>query len=509
MAQVINTNVSSLTAQRSLNRTQGQLARSLQRLSTGLRINSARDDAAGLAISERFTTQIRGLNQAIRNTNDGISLVQTAEAALAETSNNLQRIRELALQSVNASNTAEDRKSLNAEVQALVSEISRVADTTTFNGTKILDGNFSVQEFQVGAGVGETIAVTVRGARSNQLSNNTVAGSNTTINEGTGSARTATANLTAITGNVESQVLTFNTVDGAQTLSLSDNVSAADIASSVNNTSTGITGVRARATNSATFTVAQAGVLSFSLGSTGDATTVLSTNVSNAADLTGLTESINDISGTTGVSAVLSTDQATVTLTDSNGDDILIGDVVHTNSSGGITVSGVNDSSGVALGNLAAANSSSASFDSTVVTGTVTFNSADDFTVRSDTPDSSGGVFSVDAATLVASTEQTVSSVSVSTVANSNSALDIIDSALATVASIRSDLGALQNRFETTITNLETVSENASAARSRILDADFASETAALTRAQILQQAGISILSQSNLGPQSVLALLQ
>ena len=160
MAAIINTNVISLNAQRNLNSSQNALATTLQRLSSGLRINSAKDDAAGLAISERMTSQIRGLNQAVRNANDGISMSQTAEGALGEIGNNLQRIRELAVQSRNASNSVSDRTALNNEVQQIKAEIDRVASTTAFNGIKLIDGTFTNQSFQVGANVGETINIT-------------------------------------------------------------------------------------------------------------------------------------------------------------------------------------------------------------------------------------------------------------------------------------------------------------------------------------------------------------
>ena len=161
MAQSINTNVASLNAQRNLNRSQGLMNTALERLSTGLRINSAKDDAAGLAISERFTTQIRGLNQAVRNASDGISLAQTTESALGELTNNLQRIRELAVQSVNATNSASDRAALNAEVTERIAEVDRIAKQTNFNGVKVLDGSFGTATFQVGANVGETISVSL------------------------------------------------------------------------------------------------------------------------------------------------------------------------------------------------------------------------------------------------------------------------------------------------------------------------------------------------------------
>lgn len=271
--QVINTNIMSLNAQRNLSSSNTQLATSVQRLSSGLRINSAKDDAAGLAISERFTTQIRGMNQAIRNANDGISLAQTAEAGLATVSGNLQRIRELAIQSINATNSAEDRAALDAEVQELISEVDRLSGAINFNGLTLLDGSFS-GDFQVGADSGQTIEV--------------------------------------------------------------------------NFTNTGLD----------------------------------------------------------------------------------------------INVSGI-------------------------VTGDVT------------------------------------------TASNADTLLGAVDDALDTILSARAELGAVQNRFEAVVGSLQSASEAFSASRSRIRDADFAAETAELTRTQILQQAGVAMLAQANQLPQNVLALLR
>ena len=192
MAQTINTNVASLNAQRNLNRSQGLLNQSLERLSTGLRINSAKDDAAGLAISERFTTQIRGLNQAVRNASDGISLSQTAESALGELTNNLQRIRELAVQSVNATNSASDRAALDAEVTERLAEVDRIAKQTSFNGVKVLDGSFGTAAFQVGANVGETISVS--------LTTDVTAAAIGTINTAVGAAAVDASSVDAVTG---------------------------------------------------------------------------------------------------------------------------------------------------------------------------------------------------------------------------------------------------------------------------------------------------------------------
>ena len=239
MAQTINTNIASLNAQRNLNTSQNALNTSLQRLSSGLRINSAKDDAAGLAISERFTAQIRGLNQAARNANDGISLAQTGEGALGEVTNNLQRIRELAVQSANATNSSSDRAALDAEVQQLISEIDRVASQTNFNGVKLLDGSFSSQLFQVGANVGDTITLSA-------VVNSTALG----LGLDTGGAGTADFTGGAITAELAAGDLTINGTDVGVTATTGGD--AAEVAAAINAVETGI----ATASNSITFAFA-------------------------------------------------------------------------------------------------------------------------------------------------------------------------------------------------------------------------------------------------------------
>jgi flagellin len=377
MAQTINTNVASLNAQRNLNRSQGLLNQSLERLSTGLRINSAKDDAAGLAISERFTTQINGLNQAVRNASDGISLAQTAESALAELTNNLQRIRELAVQSANASNSESDRAALDAEVQQRIAEVDRIAKQTNFNGVKVLDGSFGTATFQVGANVGETISV--------GLATDVSAAAVGTVNTNTGAAFDM-----SLAGDDVS--IEFTNADG-------------------------------------------------SLGT-----------VSVAAE-SSLQESVDAINSAniTGVSAFV------------NGDDQIqilssVGDVTMAETAVGANTLGLD----------------------AVVT-----------------------------AAEAAGATTTLAGVTVDSVSAANFAIARIDSALTDVNGLRGDLGAIQNRFESTIVNLQTVSENLAASRGRIQDADFAAETAALTKAQILQQAGVSVLSQANAQPQLALSLLQ
>ncbi|QSP94455.1 flagellin [Marinobacter salinisoli] len=386
MPQIINTNIASLNAQRNLNATQSDANVALQRLSSGLRINSAKDDAAGLAISERFESQITGLNMAQRNANDGISLAQTTEGALDEITNNLQRIRELAVQSANASNSPSDRAALNAEVQERIAEINRISGQTSFNGLKILDGSLLTQTFQVGANAGDTISVSGFDTRGSQIGS--------TINQSTG--------LMAMT-------------DGTDTLqTIFDEGRTVDI----------------------TFDIT---------GTDGAVTPVTVTGANSLQDVLG---QINAQSPTTGVE---------VNMNRTN-DELIFSSQFGTDFSVAITPAGGGTQT---VAGTAAAN-------------TVSVNATD-----------------------------------ISTQAGADLAMINIDYAIDSINSIRAELGAVQNRFESTIANLSTTSENLSASNSRIRDADFAAESAELARTQVLQQAGLSVLSQANARPQQVLQLLQ
>ena len=384
MPSMINTNVASLNAQRNLNSSQDALHTSLQRLSSGLRINSAKDDAAGLAISERFGSQIRGMNQAARNANDAISVTQTAEGALGSISDNLQRIRELSVQSANATNSTTDRSAMNAEVTQLKAEIDRVANQTSFNGTKLIDGSFTAAVFQIGANANETI--TVAG-----IQNATVAG--------VGSVSSASGQG-AVTSTISTQGVA--TVAGAML------INGVDI-----------------------------GALS-AVGTTQE-------RVAQVVD------AVNKGSAASGVNAYLDTAANKIVLT----------------SSGNIAVTGTDAAGG------AATSLTSATANATAATTT--------------------GLTTLD----------------ISSYAGASLAIKQTDSALSQINSARANLGALQNRFESTVSNLQTASENMSASRSRIRDTDFASETASLTRAQILQQAGTAMLAQANAMPNSVMTLLR
>jgi len=499
MASVINTNISSLTAQRNLMMSQASLATSMQRLSSGLRINSAKDDAAGLAISERFTTQIRGLNQAARNANDGISLSQTAEGALGEITSNLQRIRELAVQSANSTNSASDRLALDAEVQQRLAEIDRVSTQTSFNGQKILDGTFGNATFQVGANVGDTISV--------NLSTNMRATAIGQVATGTSTVEVTTAALSG-SGTIKVGSADAKTI-GASVAGTADGQSLGSAyAKAVAINAASVPGLTATATNNIEFTVADTVVSS---GDTYDLKingTDIFTGTASALTTQQITDAINAQSSNTGVTAALSgTD---LRLTAADGRDIAIGQTAG-GTTGGLTAGagGSTTVNGVVYrdGQLGAA--ADATKNSVVVTavngGTLTLTATENIQITGD-----GAIMGFAAAGItIAKDTTTISSVNVKDVTGANNTITRTDAALTSVSSLRSTFGAIQNRFDSVIANLSTTSENLSSSRSRVQDADFAAETANLSRSQILQQAGTAMVAQANQLPQGVLALLR
>ncbi len=510
MALTINTNVMSLNAQRNLGKSQNDLANSMTRLSSGLRINSAKDDAAGLAISDRMTSQIRGLNQAVRNANDGISLSQTAEGAMQESTNILQRMRELSVQSANASNSARDRDALQAEVDQLKSEMDRIANTTTYNGLKILDGTFSSQNFQVGANANETIGVSVSSMKSSDLGRYAVSVyASSTADSGAGVASgsaAGAATASAGAGNtIAAQRLTIAGFQGSVAISntVIDAAMQADTIAGLINAQTENTGVEARAYNEATFDIAAAGSISLKLG-TGTTLTQVTANITDADDLTALVKVINDVSGTTGITAEKTTNA--LILVQSSGKDIRIEDVGNTG-----VVAGATTGTLAGLGGHTITFARTSTADSSVVAGTIEFSSEKSFSVSSSVAGggTSGSLLRTAAAALQGSTQETISTIDIGTQSGAQDAIDVIDKALATIDSQRGDLGAIQNRFGSTIANLQNISENITAARSRIMDADIAQETSAMTKQNILQQAGVAILAQANQAPQLALSLLQ
>lgn len=488
MPQIINTNIASLNAQRNLNTSQSALQTSLARLSSGLRINSAKDDAAGLAIATRMTSQINGLNQAQRNANDGISMAQTAEGALSTSTDLLQRIRELAVQSANASNTSTDRQSLQQEVSQLQQELNRVANTTQFNGQNLLDGTLSGVQFQVGANANQTIGLSIGSAKASDIGNYG-------LTTGTGNTNIAAA-VAATTGtpanNVAAQSLTLAGDGQTATVAVTLGESAKAIASDVN-THTSATGITATAAATATIdTLSAAGTLTFTLA--GSASTTISATISDTTNLSPLAQAINAQTATTGIIAVAN--GGSIVLSNQDGSDIKIQNAVNS-ASGTFKVTG-------AKGTATTLTATSGGNNSTAVGGVISFGSSTGYTVTTNT---AGSLF--DAATPNSAALNQVAQIDVTSVAGANSALSTVDAALATLSTMRSSLGALQNRFSATINNLQTTSQNLSAARSSIQDTDFAAETASLTRAQILQQAGVAMLAQANALPNTVLSLLK
>lgn len=493
MSQVINTNVASLNSQRQLNKSQDALATSLQRLSSGLRINSAKDDAAGLAISDRFTSQIRGLDQARRNSNDGISLAQTADANLESASNVLQRIRELAVQSTNGTNTGSDRQAINLESGQLLAELQRISNSAEFNGKKLFDGSFGSQAFQVGANAYQTISVGSANLQTNQYGLNTVTGT-------VGVAATGSA------ADVASTAAATVTINGINSASISNvgTDNAKELADKINAVS-GDTGVAAQARNVTRLSFASTGAYGLSLRADNATAVNVTFNVSAINTADGLSQAVSEInkqSASTGISASLDEGGTFIRLEVASGVDMVVG---NTSGNGAITLTSeaVNSAGVNTTGASISVASGAAAANFASVRGTVTLDSATGFNLTS----SAAGSFA--AAASSGSASSTVNLVDLTTVSKSTFAIRIIDKALSTISTQRAQFGAVQSRFETTISNLQASSENLSASRSRILDADFAAETAALTRGQILQQAGTAMLAQANALPQGVLALLR
>ena len=588
MAAVINTNTASLNAQRNLSTSQSSLTTSLQRLSSGLRINSAKDDAAGLAISDRMTAQIKGLNQAARNANDGISLAQTAEGALNSVSDSLQRMRELSVQASNASNSASDRASLQREVDQLVQQINTVASQTSFNGVKLLDGTFNAQTFQVGANKGETINIdSIASAKADSLGVGTTssysselsstvttgaigAGGITVNGYGVGpsmsdgvSASTSVAGKAATAfatpaDDITAGDLKINGVSvGAVTAGASAAAQGTALATAIN-TVTGSTGVLATADAAGALTLTSKDGRDIKIDMSGTATTARTgltagTTAVGADSAIAKAAAFNSVSGQTGVSAVAT--QAQVTLGAISANAAVAGDAtdyikingvklgaIAAGTAANFTDQGNNVTSAInAVSNQTGV---TATFDAT--TKKITMTAQDGRTINVETKGTAaatnvgqatntltntygglkltssssaginiGGADLAKTALTSGYTAATatfgagVSKIDITTASGAQNALATIDSALATVNSSRANLGAIQNRFTSVVSNLNTTSENVSAARSRIQDTDFAAETANMTRGQILQQAGTAMLAQANQLPQSVLSLLK
>lgn len=485
MPQVINTNIASLNAQRNLNTSQGQANTALERLSSGLRINSAKDDAAGLAISERFQSQISGLNQAQRNANDGISLAQTAEGAMDEITNNLQRIRELSVQSANATNSISDRQALNQEVQQRIDEINRIASQTSFNGLKVLDGTFGTQTFQVGANTGETIGISGLDSRGSQLGatigkTSNFAGQSVPFPTETDALGLDYAGDVSYTMTIDGTSYTGTSTAPGDLASL-----ASDLQSSIS--TLGDITISANATNdSLVFT-----------NSSGETVPVSIDLTDSATPANNFTQSFNASGGS--LADYFDTNQATTVNFEINGVAFSSDNITSLNDLIG-KINAESNNTGV-----------KANLDRTNQEVVFSSQFGNDFTVDITSDIDGDGVDDITLNQSYTAAADTISlnDSDISTADGADLAMVSIDYAIDKINSFRAELGAVQNRFESTISNLATTSENLSASNSRIRDADFAAESAELARTQVLQQAGLSVLAQANARPQQVLQLLQ
>jgi flagellin len=467
MAISVNTNVTSLKAQNNLNGANSKLSMSMERLASGLRINSAKDDAAGLQIANRLTSQINGIGVAVRNANDGISIAQTAEGAMGESTNILQRMRDLSLQSANGSNSDDDRAAMQKEMSALQTELTRISDTTSFGGQKLIDGTYGTQKFQVGANANETISVTLSSVAGNKIGNNAISGKGTKFGV---EAATVLTQGTAADGAFAVNGKTVPVLIGAN---------AATVAKGINASGAGV-----KAEASVTTTIAGLGALDDGI-------------LSVVAE-DGITKDSYNLATYKGDSSLLATDLGKAGYDVSYAKDTGIISITAKNVAGieiAATTAGTAQLGGQAAG---AANASK--------TAELKLSSSEKFTIAGTSADEllGGGV----TATTGASTLDKVSSIDINTAQGAQDALAVIDAAIGGIDGQRADLGAVQNRMSFTISNLNNIQSNVSDARGRIQDVDFASETALLTKQQILSQTSSAMLAQANQIPQTALSLL-
>jgi flagellin len=514
MSLVLNTNIGSLNAQNNLQGSQTSLATSLERLSSGLRINNASDDAAGLAISQQFTTQINGTNQAVRNANDAVSEAQTAGGALTTIVDNLQSIRTLAVEAANGSNSASDRQALDAQVQQQISEISQIASQTSFNGLSVLNGSSGVTTYQVGANVGNTISINLtQGVGANQVG--AVATKTTEVSNAatTGALKIAVGTAPAVTVAASSQYAT--TAKTAGGVAYQDATSAYAKAAAINGA--GASGLTATATNDQLVAFTNTALATGTTGNGSYALTVNGVSVLNTTVPPAVGDIITAINSFAsqdgGVSAAAGPSAGTILLTAADGSNIQLaqtftaatGTVTGTNT-GGITSVQAYDPNAAAVvaGTTAVTAASGANIAATTFQGQVTLSAGQNVAVSG-----------ADLATVGYAAAQTITASgtlagnNVLTVAGANATIQAVDSALQTVSGFQSQLGAIQNRFTAAVGNLQSTAQNLTQSRSTIQDADFAAETANLTQSQVLEQAGISVLAQANQQPQLILKLLQ
>ncbi|AZE74227.1 Flagellin protein FlaB [Pseudomonas synxantha] len=547
MALSVNTNITSLGVQKNLNKASDALSQSMNRLSSGLKINSAKDDAAGMQIANRLNNQVKGLNVAIANANNGVSIAQTAEGAMQESTNTLQRLRELALQAANGDKSDADRVSLQQEFTAKVGELNRIASTTTFGGRNLLDGSFNNVAFQIGANANETISFGMTDISSTALKGNyseakangaAMAGLTATS---TGAPLSAGVTGTAVTPLTAASTFTIN----GSTINLATGATGADAAKAINDA--GISGVTATVdagnkltikSANADLTIAGAGAadvgLTAAVTKPEDTLVAAGTIKVNGQDVPMLaTEKVSEI--LTKIKAVAGIADAKITngrveVTSKDGKDVVLsnktsGALSQLGLSSGTSQAKLDADTSVSLngvevkfkkGDTSDAIVSSINSASTGVTaskntdGTLALFADKNIVIADGSAGTGLTKLGLSAGTTAAVTlETSVSDLNILSAASSQQAIQALDDAMQQIDSQRSQLGAVQNRFASTVANLQSISQNSSAAKGRVEDADFASEAAELTKQQTLQQASTAILSQANQLPSSVLKLLQ
>jgi flagellin len=515
---IVNTNVGSLIAKSSLAAQNKNMEASIEKLSTGLRINTASDDAAGMAISSRMESTIRGLSQAIRNSSDGKNMFDTIEGASLEAVNILQRIRELAVQSANDSNTGLDRSFLQKELTQLVAEIDRISSHTTWNGKKLLDGTLSGQQIQIGMFNDEDITFSVDSMASGSIGNYEVDTLNEVDLHASAGAAVITDNTFTIVGSVGSKTVTATAATAKQHAAIANSVTAETGVTATAVTKVKINGLAKQGTHTVN------GAYTMALKGTNTTATTITFTIDVASDMRALRDAVNNVSGTTGITAKMGATNADVILTHSTGEDIVITafDGAGTETSANYHTLAVTalkadetaqDNAGDdAVG--AATTTDGSGFQATLKTasdnpylstrthGTVKFQSSEAFSISG---------YQTDAlpSALTNGTLASLASASLSTAVNAEKAIRIVDGALHKINTVRAELGAMSNRMDAAIDNLTNVVTNTQSSQSHIQDVDFAAETSKLTKAQILAQAATSMLAQANTSKQSVLSLLQ
>ena len=486
----INTNIGAISAQANMAKVNDDFNQAMTRLSSGLRINAAKDDAAGMAIAEKMTAQVMGINQAVRNATDGKNMLDTTESAHVEVSNMLQRMRELAVQSANDTNTGSDRGNITSESRQLVAEINRIAENTTFNGMKVMDGSFTGKQFQIGADLGQTLSISIDSAAATDI----------------GAYKVKSEVSLAETGGVTpSKQLIVSGHAGNAEIDTTADMSAKELAAAVNAKASS-TGVQATAVTKAKLSgLTDVGKISFKVNGESIGTVA----ISNKDDLRSLRDAINTKTTSTGVTASLGADSSEIILTDSTGKNIEVSDYKAADS--GAAAEAKMDVTGLNTDGKPDTTADKLTLDNTdnsaTVTGQVTFTSTQTFSVNSAKIGATEVGFFSDTAN--AADLESVADIDLSTAESSAEAITVIDVALQKISQARGNLGAMSNRLDSTISNLTNISGSVQAAKSQVMDADFAAESTQLARGQILSQAATAMLAQANSSKQGVLSLLR